>query len=893
MHRIWIVLLAGVLLAGLFACGRSGSASGSETDAIEFSFADAGNGLPEGWTVVSYEERFETALSDGAIGLFPNGADDIRLCRAQSVSPDTVYRLYAEIRTEDVHGGKGATLSIDNFSLDGSFVYSEPLTGTNDWTPVTLTFRTADAQTSVLLALRLGGYSEESYGRVWFQNVRFASAEGASDYQQLVPRGSASEPVGLDELTDDERREYDDTTKAIKDYYEGFFTAIFLAGAIAAIVLFAFVCPKSKELALNTDPKPHKYYIFWIIVLVGVLVRIVLFARYKGHDTDMSCWAGWGEKAAKSGPAAVYAASSFCDYPPGYIYVLALLHGISQIFPAGAETVRMFVYLLPAIACDVLSGWLLLRSAKRFSLGDRAALLLAGAIVLNPAATFLSGAWGQVDSVCTVLLIGTFLILNRSMQKPHYRLFAGLLYGAAILMKWQALIAGPVLALMYVVTGADFLGTKKFWKHLYWSFAAVIGAVLVLILGALPACGGEFPLSFLYRIFSHALGTYKGPTIEAYNFHALLGGNWYNPPFSESLELMPLLGSRNVWTAFLKANEVFSRLSLLILFPTLGARAWERMKSRKDGEKNAAFYELLAAAVLIGLLALLRYIAAGFKSGDTSVQSILEAIDAFPLYGLITIAWFASILYRDCRGKKLSEWLRTGGAAVSGSLTLLLAIGVFGLAFLLSAAFSLFGGTFSYRVFGYLNIGLACVVTGGIFAIYWIRHRKARYTLYVNRGLIFLLAACFYVWVFTFALRQHERYVFPAIFLLAFAYAYDRDPRKLKAFCLLSVVTFLNAMIAQFVYSHGSADLLDNMVRNTERYYPILADQMHDFIRNNIQAKDLHNAMIAQVSLLEVASALYLVAAAFRGALAFDPRDPMELRPVDTPVPDRTRRKRR
>ena len=887
LHRIGIVLLAGILLAGLFACGRSGSASGSEVDATDFSFADTQNGLPEGWTVVSYEERYDTTLEGGAFGLLPNGTDDVRLCRVMGVQPETCYVLSAEIRTEDVRGGKGATLSIDNFAADGSFIYSEALTGTNDWTPVSLTFRTASNQSAITLALRLGGYSEESSGAVWFRNVRFARMEGASDYQQLVVREETTEPIELSELTSDERRDYDSKIEAVKDYYEGFFTAIFLAGAIAAIVLFAFVCPKAKTLSLNTDPKPHKYCIFWIIVLVGVLVRFVLFMRYKGHDTDMTCWTSWGYNAAVNGPASVYA-GRFCDYPPGYIYVLAILYRISGIFANGSELLGQFTYLLAAILCDVLSGWLMLRAAKKWNLSDRAALLLAGAIVLNPVATFLSGAWGQVDSVCTVMLIGTFLLLNESREKPYYRLFAGLLYGAAILMKWQALIAGPVLALMYVMTGVDQLGTKKFKDHVLWSFAAVIGAVLVLILGALPACGDESPLAFLYRIFTHAVDYYKGPTIDAYNFHALLGGNWYNPPFSESLELLPLLGSDHVGLMLLRANEVFSRLALVILFPTLIACAWERMKSRGDGEKNKALFELLAAAVLTALLAFIRYLALNFTSRDEGTVAILQAIDAFPLYGLLAIGWISSLAYRGCRGRKIIDWLREGGAAVSGTLTMLLAVCVFALAFVLSAGFRLFGGTLNYRIFGYLNIGLACAVTGALFAIYWMRHRKTRYSLYVNRGLSFLLAACFFVWVFTFALRQHERYVFPAIFLLAFAYAYDRDPRKLKAFCMLSVVTFLNVMIAQFVYSHGSVDVLENMVSKTARYYSVIAEQMPDFIRNFIQAKDLHNAMIAQVSLLEVASALYLVAAAFRGALTFDPGDPTGMR---APEPEKPRKK--
>ena len=889
VHRIGIVLLAGILLAGLFACGRSGSAPDAGAEAIDFDFSDAGDGLPSGWSVVSYEDRYSTTLEDGAFGILLAGEDDCRLCRVTGVQPETVYRLSAEIRTENVRGGKGATLSIDNFASDGSYVYSDALTGTNGWTQVTLAFRTAPTQNSVTLALRIGGYSEESSGSVWFRNVRFSVAEGAANYQQLEPYEAEEEPVELSELTDEERREYDAAISALKDYYEGFFMAIFLAGAIAAIVLFAFVCPKAKTLMQDNERQPYSYLIFCIIVLVGLIVRIVLFARYKGHDTDMTCWLSWGANAAKNGPASVY--GGFCDYPPGYIYVLALTYRFASLFGDPAQ--MPFMYLLPPIICDVLSAWLLLRAAKRFHLDSRAALLLAGTIVLNPAATFLSGAWGQVDSVCTVMLIGVFLLLNASREKPYYRLLAGLLYGAAILMKWQALIAGPVIALLYVMTGVDQFGTKRFKDHVYWSCAAVAGAVLVLILGALPACGGESPIAFLYRIFSHAVDYYKGPTIDAYNYHALFGGNWYNPPYGESLELLPMLGSGSVGLMLLRTNELFSKLALLILFPTLVARAWEQMRVRRDGEPNRALYELIAAAAVTGLLALLRYLAVNFTSEDETVQAILGAVAAFPLYGLLAIGWFVSLARRGVRGVKTADWLRTGGAAVSGTLTMLAAVCVFAFTLILSVLFRLFGGTMSYRVFGYANIGLACIVTGGLFTIYWVRCKKTRYSLYVNRGLVFLLTACFFVWVYTFALRQHERYVFPAIFLLAFAYAYDRDPRKLKAFCMLSTVTFLNVMVAQFVYSHPTADVLKNMVDEKARYYPIIVDQLYDFIRENIQAKSLHNAMIAQISLLEVGTALYLIAAAFRGALTFDPGDPFELRIVEQPEPRKPGGKRR
>ena len=157
-----------------------------------------------------------------------------------------------------------------------------------------------------------------------------------------------------------------------------------------------------------------------------------------------------------------------------------------------------------------------------------------------------------------------------------------------------------------------------------------------------------------------------------------------------------------------------------------------------------------------------------------------------------------------------------------------------------------------------IGIVAAGVLTIALFFLYWFKQKRARYSLYVNRGLIFLLAACFRVWVFTFGHYMHERYIFPALFLLIFAYAYDRDPGKLAAVCMLSVTTFMNEMMAMFVVSDGAKDL--------------------------IRGGAIHNQLIAVISLLEFCAAMYLTAVVFRKALAFDPSDPTGVEAEEKPL---------
>ena len=828
--RIGIILLAALLIAACFAC--KGSDDGQPAEST-YDFSDAGGGLPAGWSINSYEGLYTTSLADGVFGISSEIDDDCRLCCTVKVKAQTRYVLTATVKTENVIGGQGATLSIDNFAEDGSYIYSDGLYGTNDWTSVTLAFRTAKDQERVTLALRLGGYSNVSRGRVWFKNVSLTQSDNAPvAFQNLEPRDKTEEKG--------ERTQED---------YENVFTVIFWAGVIAAIALLFGFYGRAKTLAPRRDAFAEKYRVYGLLVLIGLFVRFILCANLKGHATDMACWQGWGYRVATYGPHAFYV-DNWCDYPPGYMLICAVLYKISELFKDGPEALRLFVYMIPAFVCDAIAGLLLLRAAKRFALNDRLALLLAGLIVLNPAAVFLSGAWGQIDSILTVLLIGTFLLLNGSREKPWLRFCAGLLYGVAILMKWQALIFGPVLALMYLMTGVDQFGTKRFFAHVLWSVAAVCGALLVLLLGSVLFRGEGMPLTWMVERYQSASSGYDYASIEAYNWFTLLGGNWAKAN-------VDVFNGASVGGILIKCNELFGKVAALIALPTLILRAWQGVRTRREGEPNTALRELLYAAAIYGLLFLLSFVSENFTADNGGAQAVLEALGSFSPGGLFTIVLFAVLVKRERKKTPLFDWIKTGGVTATGAITLFFAVLLFGWTFLLAAAARIFGAELSFKAFGTLGIITAGVLTLALFVVYWIRHRNTRYSLYVNRGLIFLLAACFNIWVFTFGHFMHERYIFPALFLLLFAYGYDRDPHKLAAFCMLTVTTFMNEMTAMYVVSDGANEL----------------------IRGGV----LHNKMIALVSLLEVCAVLYFSATAVRKAILFTPGDPADEAPEPQP----------
>ncbi len=836
-HRIWILLLAALLLAGLFAC-KSVNPADENTETERFDFTDVDeNGIPNGWWINSYEGGYRTFSEGDAFGMETSGIDDIRLCRTVEIEPETVYVFSAEVFTEDVFDGQGVTLSIDNYSIDGCYLYSDPLFGSNDWTTLSLAFRTAKSQEAVILALRIGGYSSETEGTAWFRSVSLVKTPNAQGpVSNLVPAGETDE----------------DGDRTAEDY-ENIFTVIFWLGVIAAIVLASGLLHRGKMLAAIRDTRKSKYWIFPIIVVIGLLIRFLLCVKFKGHSTDINCWPGWGERIWETGTHGFYSGKAFCDYPPGYMLVCALLVKIESLFASAPEAIRIFVYMIPAAVCDVLSGLLILTNAKRFRLGDGLALLLAGLIVLNPAAVLLSGAWGQIDSILAAMLIGTFLLFDRSKDRPYYRVFAAILYALAIMTKWQALIFGPVLALIYIATGCWTWDRRSFQKHLLWSVAAVGAAFAVILFMTLLFRGEDMRFFWMADRVLNASNEYDYASVEAYNFLTLFNGNWalmHRELADGTRETLAMFANMTGGQIFLKCNELFSRIALLIGFTTLALRAWNKMRTRKDGERNTAFFDLIFAGVFTALFALIRFLAKNLIAEEAGTQALLKTFGDFPLYGLLMTGIFVYIVLTECKGRRLIDWIRDGGVSVVGTMTLALAMLAFFGTWFLAAMFRLFGGELMWYTFGIIGYIAAGATVCALFAVYLFRHIKSHTALYENRGLLFLLEVLFMVLAFTFGPHMHERYIMWGLFLLPFAYAFDRDPHKLTAFCMLTVTTFMNEMVAMYVVSPGAID--------------------------TVRGGELHNRMIALISLLEVAAVLFLVAVSFRKAIAFNAKDPAD-----------------
>src|SRR5205823_1483886 len=95
-------------------------------------------------------------------------------------------------------------------------------------------------------------------------------------------------------------------------------------------------------------------------ILLVLFVAKVWAAPYFGFDTDLGTYKAWGLRLAEVGPADFYAPNYFCDYPPGYLYILWIIGAVFRVLGiSSAGALSTIIIKLPAFVADLFSSWLL------------------------------------------------------------------------------------------------------------------------------------------------------------------------------------------------------------------------------------------------------------------------------------------------------------------------------------------------------------------------------------------------------------------------------------------------------------------------------------------------------------------------------------------------------
>ncbi len=332
----------------------------------------------------------------------------------------------------------------------------------------------------------------------------------------------------------------------------------------------------------------HIGSVVWLIALLalGLALRIVVFPLGI-FAADARTFESWAAHLV-SAPLDTFYASRSVDHLPGDLWILwAIGHVYRLVSPGfGASAVAAFgrgfgrgfgpgpvpvqqsdnfftlLKLVPTLA-DLGIGLMLYLIARKLR-GPRAGLLAAGAYLLNPASIFLSGIWGQWDSVSAFAMVAAIWAI---LASPAWAL--PILTYACLVKPQMALLVPLALLAWWHQSG-------RLAVRLQRSIPPILASVAVFLAVDLPFDVG-LPLmptrwTILDRVQA-AWAQYTAVSVSGFNFWKLVVGTSQGWSVSDSLPFIFGL-SYQTWGTILLATAVLFALILYFRRPSQEMALW-------------------------------------------------------------------------------------------------------------------------------------------------------------------------------------------------------------------------------------------------------------------------------------------------------------------------------
>ena len=502
--RRFSALISAVMI--LVLCPLQAVAAQNLLRNADFSELDT-DSMPSGWYTDAYTQeagytRFTASGGDSrhpsAVSIQNIGENDARFAQTVSVEPDSLYLLSGYIRADGVTGGHGA-----NLSVEGVYAFSEKVYDTDgQWQRIEYYGETGPDQHSLTVFARLGGYSGVSTGTASFAELSLTRVDS-------VPGDSVADLWYIQsDYEEDYEEEYDNASGTFRP-------KLLIIGILYTAAALYVLFRSYRRRTVHSGGKQAISPVCTAAVLLGGLaLRMIISWMTEGYMVDVNCFLSWGNTMASVGPARFYEATNFCDYPPLYTYVLALCSAVKDMFGGGDGIARIVYRFIPSV-CDLAACWILFRMMEKEEGSDsRTSFLFLIFTVFNPATVINSAAWGQMDSVLCLLLLGVALFAVRGRWKAALPL-----YVLAVLVKPQALMLGP-LGLAYIIL--SWIRERESRKPI---LQGTLISLFVLAAGVIPFSLNQ-RWDWLIQLYARTLSSYPYATVNTANFWYLLGGNW-------------------------------------------------------------------------------------------------------------------------------------------------------------------------------------------------------------------------------------------------------------------------------------------------------------------------------------------------------------------------------
>ncbi len=314
----------------------------------------------------------------------------------------------------------------------------------------------------------------------------------------------------------------------------------------------------------NSSGSAVTWRAFIPLALAGLAVRIVA-APWTGHASDMGAFTGWAQHLADVGLQHFWDGKYWCDYLPGYLYVLWPLGAVYAKLPHGLV---YLLFKLPNIAADIATAFLIWRMARPMAEHQR--LWVPAIYIFNPAVFANSTLWGQADSFHAFLLVAAL-----SLLVSRRALLSALVLGLAGAVKPHTAVVVP-LVLIYAARA-----------RIRWHRIAASAGIAVAVFAAtfLPFNGGSLRTlpQFIEHRIDVTMNQYQYASVNAMNLWYMFDLNWK----PDSGRIIGPVTVHQAGTAICLVGYLFAAVWLW--------RRWRR-------EGDTALWEATALAYLITFL---------------------------------------------------------------------------------------------------------------------------------------------------------------------------------------------------------------------------------------------------------------------------------------------------
>jgi len=263
----------------------------------------------------------------------------------------------------------------------------------------------------------------------------------------------------------------------------------------------------------------RRMYLYYSFSLLSIFILRIYLSEYLTLYGDLNVFVKWGARISKVGFSDFYS-TYWCDYMPGYLYILRALNGIHSMFP---DLSKEILYKLPANIGDLIISILIFAIIRRYYSASKA-FLASILFFLNPALLANSTFWGQIDSFHALPVIISCLFALRQ------RIFlSGLFITIGFLIKPQTIIIFPVIAALNFI---PLLKTKPAIVHvakksLIFILSIFLTTFVILLPFIIKDLAGisdvvSETVKFTLERFMGSYGQYEKASLNAFNFWGII-----------------------------------------------------------------------------------------------------------------------------------------------------------------------------------------------------------------------------------------------------------------------------------------------------------------------------------------------------------------------------------